>query len=94
MMLAFILLLPFIGSICAAMLPRDARNAAATLAGAFALTPAVLIALLYGQVEDGGVIRASLPWLPQWGLSLSLRLDALAWVFALLVTGVGSLVVF
>ena len=94
MMLALILLLPFIGSICAAMLPSNARNGAAWLAGAFALTPAVLIALLYGEVVDGGVIRASLPWMPQWGLILSLRLDALAWVFALLVTGVGSLVVF
>ena len=53
MMLALILLLPFIGSICAAMLPSNARNGAAWLAGAFALTPAVLIALLYGEVVDG-----------------------------------------
>ncbi len=94
MMLALILLLPFIGSVCAAMLPRDARNGAATLAGGFALATALLIALSYGDVQDGGVLRASASWLPQWGLSLSQRLDGLAWVFALLVAGVGALVVF
>jgi multicomponent K+:H+ antiporter subunit A len=94
MMLALILLLPFIGSVCAAMLPRHARNGAATLAGAFALATAVLTATLYGDVTAGGVIHAGAPWLPQWGLSLSLRIDGLAWVFALLVSGVGTLVVF
>src|SRR5688572_30522295 len=94
LVLAVILLLPFVGSLCAAMLPRNARNGAATLAGAFALATAVLAATLYGDVSDGGVVRAGLAWLPQWGLALSLRLDGLAWVFALLVSGVGTLVVF
>jgi multicomponent K+:H+ antiporter subunit A len=94
LVLAAILLLPFVGSLCAAMLPRNARNGAATLAGAFALATAVLAATLYGDVNDGGVVRAGLAWLPQWGLSLSLRLDGLAWVFTLLVSGVGTLVVF
>jgi multicomponent K+:H+ antiporter subunit A len=94
MMLALILLLPFLGSICAALLPRHARNGAATLAGSFALATALLTALSYGDVQNGGVLRASAAWLPQWGLSLSLRLDGLAWVFALLVSGVGTLVVF
>jgi multicomponent K+:H+ antiporter subunit A len=94
MILALILLLPFIGSLCAALLPRNARNGAATLAGAFALATAVLAGALYGDVSDGGVVRAGVPWLPQWGLTLSLRLDGLSWVFALMVSGVGTLVVF
>jgi multicomponent K+:H+ antiporter subunit A len=58
------------------------------------LATAVATATLYGEVSDGGVVRASVDWLPQWGLSLSLRLDGLAWLFALLVSGVGTLVVF
>ena len=94
MILALILLLPFAGSVCAALLPSNARNGAATLAGAFALATAVATATLYGEVSDGGVVRASVDWLPQWGLSLSLRLDGLAWLFALLASGVGTLVVF
>jgi multicomponent K+:H+ antiporter subunit A len=94
MMLALILSLPFLGSVCAALLPRDARTGAATLAGVVALAATVLVAMLWPQVEDGGVIRASLPWLPQRGLSLGLRLDAFAWVFAMLISGVGTLVAF
>ena len=94
MMLTLILLLPFIGSVCSALLPRRARNGAATVAGAFALATTVITASLYSHVIDGGVVRAGVAWLPQWGLTLTLRLDALAWVFAMLVSGVGTLVVF
>ncbi|HEX6636020.1 MAG TPA: monovalent cation/H+ antiporter subunit A [Steroidobacteraceae bacterium] len=94
MILVAILLLPFIGSVVAALLPRHARNGAATLAGSVALAAALLTASSYGAVDDGGVLRASLPWLPQRGLTMSLRLDGLAWVFALLVSGVGTLVAF
>ncbi len=32
-------------------------------------------------------------WIPQLGLNLTLRLDGFAWMFCLLVLGVGSLVV-
>jgi multicomponent K+:H+ antiporter subunit A len=44
-------------------------------------------------VLAGGVLRAAVPWAPAAGLAVSLRLDALAWLFALLVAGVGLLVV-
>jgi multicomponent K+:H+ antiporter subunit A len=39
------------------------------------------------------VLRASVQWLPALGLDLGLRLDGLAWLFALLITGIGALVV-
>ncbi|HEU5136195.1 MAG TPA: monovalent cation/H+ antiporter subunit A [Steroidobacteraceae bacterium] len=94
MSLTLILLLPFLGSICAAVLPSNARNAEAWLAGAFALASAALLIALYPQVTDGGVVRASLPWLPQRGLDLQLRMDGYAWMFAMLITGIGALVVF
>jgi multicomponent K+:H+ antiporter subunit A len=89
-----ILLLPFIGSVCAALLPSNARNTEAWLAGAFTLASAALLLLIYPQITDGGVVRASLPWIPQLGLDLSLRIDAYAWMFAMLITGIGALVVF
>jgi len=40
--------------------------------------------------SDGPI--ESLPWIPQLGISLSMRMDTLAWVMALIVTGVGALV--
>lgn len=52
-----------------------------------------------GAVLALSVLRASgetsitFPWLPQLGMTLSFRLDALGLLFALLITGVGGLVV-
>ena len=51
-----------------------------------------LVVALYPQAE-GGVLHASLPWVPQFGLDLQLRMDGFAWLFAMLVTGIGALVV-
>src|SRR5215207_356736 len=93
MFLALILLLPFAGSLCAAFLPANARNAAPWLAGAVALVCTVLAVLLYPQLEDGGVVRTSLPWAPQFGVEVTLRLDGYAWLFTLLISGMGLLVV-
>ncbi len=93
MTLLLIILLPFAGSLCAAFLPSNARNAEAWLAGLVALATTLLTASLYPQVADGGVVRASLPWAPELGLSFSLRLDGFAWLFAMLVAAMGTLVV-
>ena len=42
---------------------------------------------------SGEVLRASLDWVPSAGLSLSLRMDGFAWMFATLVMAIGLLVV-
>ena len=93
MSLLLILLLPFVGSLCAAFLPSNARNAEAWLAGMVALAAAALVASLYPQVAAEGVIRTSIPWAPGLGLDFSLRMDGYAWLFAMLVTVMGALVV-
>jgi multicomponent K+:H+ antiporter subunit A len=87
------LLLPFAGSLCAAFLPSNARNREAWLAGAITLACTIFIAFQYPAVADGGVIRATWQWAPQLGLSVQLRLDGFAWLFALLISGIGTLVV-
>lgn len=92
MSLFVIILLPFLGSLCAAFLPSNARNAEAWLAGAVALTTTVLIASQYPEVQHG-VVRAIVPWAPDIGLDFYLRMDGYAWLFALLVAGIGTLVV-
>ena len=56
--------------------------------------PVALTGLLLNRwalAAQGWSLRVD--WLPALGLSLSFRLDSLSWIFALLVAGIGSLVV-
>jgi len=92
-MLLTLLFLPFVGSVVAALMPADARNREAWLAGSIALTGLLIVALLYPQMQAGEVVRFDLPWLPEYGLNFVLRVDGLTWLFALLVQGIGFLVV-
>ena len=92
MSLIVLLLLPFIGSCLAAVLPHNARNSESLLAGLVALVGTVQVALLYPQIADGGIIREEVRWLPSLGLNLVLRLDGFAWLFSMLVLGIGTLV--
>lgn len=91
--LLLILVLPFAGSLCAAVLKSSARNAEAWLAGLIAVSGVVQLILLYPQVSNGQVLALSLPWVPALGLTFSLRLDGFAWMFSMLITGIGALVV-
>ncbi|AVS74090.1 monovalent cation/H+ antiporter subunit A [Paracidovorax cattleyae] len=93
MPLILLVLLPFAGSLLAALLPANARNAESTLAGAVALFCAVQAALYFPEVAAGGVVRQEIAWLPSLGLNLVLRMDGFAWMFCMLVLGIGSLVV-
>ena len=85
--------LPFVGSLIAALLPTNARNTAAALAGAVALCCTLQAALYFPEVGAGGVLRQEIAWMPSLGLNLVLRMDGFAWMFAMLVTGIGLLVV-
>ena len=66
------------------------------IARVLAVWPA-LLALLFGRelaaVVAHGPRMVELAWAPSLGLTLSFRLDALGLLFALLITGVGALVV-
>src|SRR5690606_4016437 len=93
MSLLLLLLLPFLGSAAAALLPTGARDIESSWAGLVALAVAVPLALLYPEVRDGGVVVERLVWLPSLGLDLLVRIDGFAWMFAMLVTGMGVLVV-
>ena len=93
MSLVFLVLLPFAGSLLAAVLPANARNTESTLAGVIALFCTVWTALSFPAIEDGGVLRQDIDWLPALGLQLTIRMDGFAWMFAMLVFGIGTLVV-
>ncbi|MDM0045496.1 monovalent cation/H+ antiporter subunit A [Variovorax dokdonensis] len=93
MALLLIVVLPFVASLFAALMPHDARNRESTLAGLVALGLTVQMALLFPQVSGGQIIDMRVEWIPVLGLEFHLRLDGFAWMFAMLVLGIGSLVV-
>ena len=93
MPLLAIVALPFIGSLVATFLRQDARNGAAFLAGTVALCGAILTVVHYPVVGHGGVLRMSVEWLPSLGLDFTLRMDGYTWLFSMLVTSIGFLVV-
>ncbi|MBX3726552.1 MAG: monovalent cation/H+ antiporter subunit A [Xanthomonadales bacterium] len=92
-MLLALLATPFLAALLVAFGHRLSRRATGWLA---ALGPIAGLALLLPHtpaVMSGQVPQAALAWLPQAGLSLSVRLDGLAWMFALLVLAIGGLIV-
>lgn len=89
----WILLVPFVASALAGVLPTRARNLESLLAGLAALSSAVLLAFHFPAVAAGGVVEDSIAWLPALGVDLVLRIDGFAWLFGMLVTVIGALVV-
>jgi multicomponent K+:H+ antiporter subunit A len=93
MTLLAIALAPWLGALLVACCRADARRLVAVLAGAVALFVTALVLLHAPAVFGGAVPRLSVAWLPALGLDFGLRMDGLAWLFALLVGGIGALVV-
>ncbi|EPE95071.1 monovalent cation/H+ antiporter subunit A (plasmid) [Rhizobium grahamii CCGE 502] len=93
-LLVVLLILPFVGSLLSiCLLNTTSRRLPAGLAGLTTLAALLLTASVYPAVSDGGVVRYSVAWLPQLGLDFSLRMDGFAWIFSMLVTAIGLLVV-
>ncbi|MGD9774313.1 monovalent cation/H+ antiporter subunit A [Diaphorobacter sp.] len=93
MSLILLVILPFAASFVAALLPANARNTESTLAGLVALFCTIQAAMYFPGIADGGVLRQEFEWLPALGLNLVIRMDGFAWMFCMLVYGIGTLVV-
>ena len=91
MMLMGLVLLPYVAAILCAMLPNTARNATAWLAGLTALAGCALLGVNAPAVFGGEILRVSVPWFAN--VDFGFRMDGLAWAFALLICGIGALVV-
>ncbi|GAA2163522.1 multisubunit sodium/proton antiporter MrpA subunit /multisubunit sodium/proton antiporter MrpB subunit [Humibacillus xanthopallidus] len=90
--MAQLLLLHLIAAALAPWLAKTLRTKAFPL---LALVPATAFAWLLvvaTDVRDGNLPTQRIPWVPGLGLDLDFRLTTLSWVVALLVTGVGALV--
>jgi multicomponent K+:H+ antiporter subunit A len=92
-LLPWLVLVPFLGAALLVGVDQRRRRTAAGLAGAVSL--AVLAGLLATApaVFGGEVLRWSIDWLPALGLRFGFRMDGLAWLFTLLIAGIGALVV-
>ena len=90
-MLASLVLLPYAAAIACALLPNSARNATAWLAGLTALAGCALLGIAAPAVFGGQILRVSLPWFAD--VAFGFRMDGLAWAFALVILGIGALVV-
>ena len=88
-----IALLPWLGAAVVGLLPVGARRTHAWVAGAVALAVTGLLLQAAPVVFGGEVLRASVQWLPALGLNLGFRMDGLAWLFVLLIGGIGALIV-
>ena len=93
MLLTILIVLPFVGSILAATFRPNARNSEAWLAGGVALICLILTAVAYPAIVERDVIRSESNGYPRSASSFTLRIDGFAWMFAMLVTGIGFLVV-
>ncbi|WP_434212429.1 monovalent cation/H+ antiporter subunit A [[Pseudomonas] boreopolis] len=92
-LLDLLLALPFLMAAAVAALRHVSRATTAWLAGSAPLLGLGLLAAMTPAVLAGEVPRVVHAWLPQIGLDFALRLDGLAWMFALLVLAIGALVV-
>ena len=93
MALALIIALPFLGIFLPLLLERFGRSACAFGAGLAPLTALILLLTKRADVFAGQTEIIHYEWLPQLGLNLSLRLDGLGFLFALLILGIGLLVI-
>jgi multicomponent K+:H+ antiporter subunit A len=75
------------------VLAQRARGLAVVGTAAAMLVSLILLASQAGAAGAGEVLLARYVWLTAWGLDLSFRLDGLGVLFALLVLGIGILVV-
>ncbi len=93
MNLLFVVLIPLLGAPLTAWVSRFRRVAAAWTAGA--LTSLALLCLLPSVSAPfrGETLLAHWSWIPEAGLGISLRLDGLALLFALMVLCIGLLVI-
>ena len=90
--LILILALPMAGSLLAMMLPATARNAASSLASIVSLATLLVTLSCYQQLGTGQVLRFAVSWLPSVHVDFALRMDGYAWMFSLVVTGIGTLI--
>ncbi len=87
-----ILCLPFAAAVATWLMRERGHNRAAWLMTGTALLGLALSSWLAPHILAGEVLRQTIPWAGSLGLDLVLRIDGFAWLFMLLICGIGALV--
>ncbi|MEP4195354.1 MAG: monovalent cation/H+ antiporter subunit A [Aliishimia sp.] len=93
MSLFLIVALPFLGALLPGLMNSAGRQACAGVT--FTVTLAAFIGLLTNlpTVLAGELVTARIDWMPMLGLNVNLMLDGLGFFFALLILGIGLLII-
>ena len=89
----FALMLPFVGAALAPSLTRLFKHRAAWLLAAIPLWIFVHLAGFLEPVSAGNAISGGYPWIPSLDVAFSWYLDGLSLTFALMISGIGTLIV-
>jgi len=93
MTLSWMPLLLILGTTGALLAERWGRSACAAVT---ALFPAIVLAAVVYRIPpifDGRVLRYKTGWIPSLGLNIAFRLDGLSLLFAVLILGIGLLII-
>ena len=93
MSLFFIVALPFFGALLPGLMYPAGRSSCAGVT--FTVTLAAFVGLLTNlpTIIAGEVVSARVDWMPALGLNFTLMLDSLGFFFALLILGIGLLII-
>lgn len=92
-LLFLLVLIPFIGSVIAGLARPAHRTQVTWFTGILSFLLFIVVLAFYPLISHGKVVTATMRWLPEYGLNFVLRMDGFAWLFAVLITGIGMLVV-
>ena len=94
-MLIIPLVIVALGSLLAVALKKLRLSAVRMgwLLSTFPFAAFIFILHIFSQVPSGKALRFSIEWIPSLGLDFSLYLDGLSALFALMVTGIGTLII-
>ena len=96
MTLMFVILLPFLAAACIPIFYRRLKKSVIHLGWFVLAVPVILFVLLttyIPQITKGQMVANTFEWIPTFHIDFTTYLDGLSMIFALLITGVGGLVV-
>ena len=91
---ALISIAPFLAAFLAPLVFRFTGHLAGWI---LAIIPASIFAYLLAFIKpiaNGGLVQTSLQWIPEYNINLSFFIDGLSLSFALLISGIGTIIVF
>nr|WP_272210619.1 putative monovalent cation/H+ antiporter subunit A [Marinicella sp. W31]MDC2876520.1 putative monovalent cation/H+ antiporter subunit A [Marinicella sp. W31] len=87
------LCLPFLGAVLSPIVYRIFKSYAPWLLALLPLFSLIQFVRLVPQIADGAALTGGYDWVPSLGLRFSFLLDGLSLTFAILITGIGTLIV-